>query len=387
MNQASLFRVPATIRFGENAAQHLGAEVRNLGCSKPLLVTDKFLLNSGVLEPVLLSLKEQGISPVIYDGVCAEPGINVVQEGLEILQSHFCDSLVSCGGGSPIDTAKAIAALATNKGSMRDFMGVDKIPSPCLPHIAVPTTAGTGSEATPTTIITDEEQNIKMLIISGKLIPQVAVVDPLLTLKMPQSITASTGVDALVHAVEAYVSVKSNPMSNDFALSAISLLGKGLVPAWSNPSNVNARSQTMLGALKAGIAFANSSVALVHGMSRPIGAIFHIPHGISNATLFAAVTRFSIPGAPERYQDVARALGLNVDGMHPLQAAECAADFIDQLVQTLNVPRLSGLGISKEDLDNNVEKMARDAIASGSPLNNPRQASEKEIIELYYAAF
>lgn len=387
MRQASLFRVPAAIRFGENAAQHIGADIRNLGCSKPLLVTDKFLLDSGILAPVLDSLKDQGISPTIYDGVCAEPGLKMVNEGLSCLRKNSCDSLISCGGGSPIDTAKAIATLATNEGNMRDFMGVDKIPLPCLPHIAVPTTAGTGSEATPTTIITDEEQNVKMLIISGRIIPQVAVVDPLLTLNMPQNITAGTGVDALVHAVEAYVSVKANPMSDDFSLSAISLLGGSLLQAWSNPTNVGARSNAMLGALKAGIAFANSSVALVHGMSRPIGAVFHIPHGISNATLFATVTRFSIPGAPERYRDVARALGLNVKGLHPLQAAECAADFIEQLVGTLNVPRLSGLGISKEDLERNVEKMARDAIASGSPLNNPRQASEKEIIELYYAAF
>lgn len=387
MRQASLFRVPAIIRFGENAAQYIGAEILNLGCSKPLLVTDKFLLDSGILDPVLHSLKKHNISPVIYDGVRAEPGMNVVNEGLALLRHHCCDSLISCGGGSPIDTAKAIATLATNKGCMRDFMGIDNVALPCLPHIAVPTTAGTGSEATPTTIITDEEQNVKMLIISGKLIPQVAVVDPLLTLQMPQSITAGTGVDALVHAVEAYVSVKANCMSDDFALSAISLLGKSLLQAWSNPTNVTARGDVMLGALKAGIAFANSSVALVHGMSRPIGAVFHVPHGISNATLFAAVTRFSIPGAPERYRDVAKAFGLNVEGLHPLQAAECAASFIEQIVHTLNVPSLSGLGISKESLDENVEKMARDAIASGSPCNNPRQASEKEIIELYYAAF
>lgn len=387
MNQTSLFRVPAAIRFGENSAQHIGAEVANLGCSQPLLVTDKFLLDSGILEPVLQSLQKEGITPTIYDGVRAEPGLRVVDEGLRCLRQGNCDCLISCGGGSPIDTAKAIATLATNEGSMQDFMGIDKVPLACLPHIAVPTTAGTGSEATPTTIITDEEQNVKMLIISGKLIPQVAVVDPLLTLKMPQSITAGTGIDALVHAVEAYVSVKANPLSDDYALSAISLLGGSLLQAWSNPTNVNARSEAMLGALKAGIAFANSSVALVHGMSRPVGAIFHIPHGISNATLFAAVTRFSIPGAPQRYRDVAEALGLPVKGLHPLQAAECAVDFIDQLVQTLNVPRLSGLGISREDLDKNVEKMARDAIASGSPLNNPRQASQKEIIELYYAAF
>lgn len=386
MGQVFLFRIPAAIRFGENAAQDIGVDILNLGCSKPLIVTDKFLLDSGILEPILSSLKKEGISPVIFDGVHAEPGMQVVTAGLEVLQKNSCDSLISCGGGSPIDTAKAIATVATNKGSIRDFMGIDKVPNACLPHIAVPTTAGTGSEATPTTIITDEEQDVKMLIISGKLVPQVAIVDPLLTLKMPQNVTAGTGVDALVHAVEAYVSVKANAMSDDFALSAISLLGKGLLKAWSNPGNIEARSQTMLGALKAGIAFANSSVALVHGMSRPIGAIFHIPHGISNATLFAAVTRFSIPGAPERYAEVAKAFGLDVDGMHPLQAAECAADFIEQLVRTLNVPSLSGLGISKDDLDKNVEKMAQDAIASGSPLNNPRRATKKEIIELYYAA-
>lgn len=387
MKQPFLFRSPGTIHFGQGATQYIGAELNNLGCSRPLFVTDKFLIDSGLLSPILDSLEFQGVSPVIFDGVCAEPDIDVVDGGLDLLREKSCDCLISCGGGSPIDTAKAIATLATNEGTMRSFMGVNKVPKDCLPHIAVPTTAGTGSEATPTTIITDSQQNEKMLIISGKLIPQVAVVDPLLTLGMPQGITAGTGVDALVHAVEAYVSVKATPMSDDFALAAIRLLGKSLLAAWSNPTNIEARSDTMLGALKAGLAFANSSVALVHGMSRPVGAIFHIPHGISNATLFAGVTRFSIPGAPQRYADVATAFGVSTRGMHVLEAAEQAANYIDRLVTTLNIPTLSGLGMSKVDLDTHVEKMARDAIASGSPMNNPRRATEKEIIELYYGSF
>jgi len=385
MHKVQIFRMPSTIHFGQNAAAFVGREVLRLRCNTPFLVTDKFLLQAGILEPVLNSLKEIGIKPVLYDAVSAEPTLQHVNDGLELFQKERCDLLLSCGGGSVIDTAKAIAALATNQGNITDFMGIGKIKNNCRPHIAIPTTAGTGSEATPTTIITDTKNNVKMLVISEKLIPDVAIVDPLLTLKMPQSITAGTGLDALVHAIEAYVSVKATSMSDDFALSAITLLGANLPVAWSNPDNLEARSHTMLGALKAGISFANSSVALVHGMSRPLGALFHIPHGISNATLLTAVTRFSIPGNPTRYSRIGQALGLDTKTLHPLKGAHLAADFIEDLVHTLKCPSLSGLGITKDQLDENVEKMANDAIASGSPGNNPRRATLAEIVELYYA--
>jgi alcohol dehydrogenase class IV len=380
------FRVPSTIVFGTNGAAEAGPEARRLGASKTLIVTDSVLLSTGTVNPVIDSLEKSGIQAVTYDGVNSEPTLAHVESGLQLLKERNCDSLIACGGGSPIDAAKAIAVMATNPGRIQDYMGLGKIVSPGLPLMAIPTTAGTGSEVTIFTIITDTDRDVKMLIGSPHLMPQTALVDPLLTLKMPRGLTAGTGLDALTHAIEAYVSLKAQPMSDVMALSAIRLIGMYLPQAWANPDNIEARSQTMLGALQAGIAFSNSSVALVHGMSRPIGANFHVPHGVSNAALLGVVTEFSLMGAPDRYANIANALGLRTDGMTKMEAAGEAASAIKGLISQLSVPTLTELGVDKKKLDPLVSKMADDAIASGSPGNNPRKATKEEIVQLYYAA-
>ncbi len=380
------FRVPSTIIFGTNAAVEAGPEARRLRATKALIVTDSILLSTGTVNPVIDSLQKAGIQAVTYDGVNSEPTLAHVEAGMGLLKKEHCDCLIACGGGSPIDAAKAIAAMATNPGQIQDYMGLGKIVNPCLPLMAIPTTAGTGSEVTIFTIITDTSRDVKMLIGSPFLMPQTALVDPLLTLKMPRGLTAGTGLDALTHAVEAYVSLKAQPMSDVMALSAISLISKYLPQAWANPDNIEARSQTMRGALQAGIAFSNSSVALVHGMSRPIGANFHVPHGISNAVLLGVVTEFSLMGAPHRYADIADALGLQTDDMTEMEAAWEAADAIKDLIRQLGVPTLTELGVTKDKLDPLVSKMADDAIASGSPGNNPRKATKEEIVQLYHAA-
>jgi len=386
MINARPFRVPPTIQFGLNAAEEAGTEAKRLGASKAMVVTDSALSSLGTIEPIVNSLKSAGVNTVMYDGVNSEPTLIHVSEGLDILKKENCDIIVACGGGSPIDAAKAISAMAANPGKIEDYMGLGKLEKPCVPLIAVPTTAGTGSEATVFTIITDTNRDVKMLIGSPFLMPVAALVDPLLTLKMPRGITAGTGLDALTHAIEAYVSVKAQPMSDVMALSAIGLLSEYLPQAWANPDNVEARSQTLLGALQAGIAFSNSSVALVHGMSRPVGANFHVPHGVSNAALLGVVMRFSLIGAPDRYADIAEALGLQVDGLTAMEAAMTGAEAVQDLIELLEVPTLSNLGVEKDKLDKLVSKMADDAIASGSPGNNPRKATKDEIIQLYYDA-
>jgi alcohol dehydrogenase len=236
------------------------------------------------------------------------------------------------------------------------------------------------------TIITDTETDVKMMIMSPHLMPDVSVVDPLLTLKCPRHITASTGLDALTHAIEAYVSVKAQPMSDVLALSAVELLNGYLPRAWANPDDLEARSKTHLGALQAGMAFSNSSVALVHGMSRPIGANFHVPHGVSNAALLGIVTEFSLIGAPKRYARIAQAMDLPTHGLSELQAARRCADRAHELIQQLRIPSLTELGVTREKLDPVVQKMTEDALASGSPGNNPRKATREEIVELYYQA-
>jgi alcohol dehydrogenase class IV len=266
-------------------------------------------------------------------------------------------------------------------------MGWGKIPREGRPVIAVPTTAGTGSEVTPFTIITDTKRDVKMLIGSPFLTPEMAIVDPQLTITLPPDTTATTGIDALTHAIEAYVSVKAQPMSDIFCLSAIELISSSLRTAWANGNDVEAREKTMLGALQAGIAFSNSSVALVHGMARPIGAYFHASHGASNAALLGAVMEFSVEGNSTRYAHVARAMGEDIYGLSDLEAARRGTEAVKKLIKDIKIPSLRQLGVDKEKLDRLAPEMSDDAIASGSPANNPRQATKEQIIELYRVAY
>jgi alcohol dehydrogenase class IV len=310
------------------------------------------------------------------------------EEGLKAYKDSGADFLIAVGGGSPIDAAKAIAALATNPGrKVTEFLGANKIANPGSPLIAIPTTAGTGSEVTQFTIITDTDRDVKMLIASPMIMPRVALVDPLLTLSMSQNITMATGLDALTHAIEAYVSVKAHPLTDTLALQAIRIIAANLRQAWSNGDNVEARTHMMIGSLHAGMAFSNASVALVHGMARPIGAYFHVPHGVSNAALLPIVIEFSIPGNPRRYADIAAAMGEITEGLSLLDAAYLAAEAVERLNDDLKVPTLEELGVEEEKFNKLLERMAEDAIASGSPGNNPRKATKEEIVELYKKAY
>jgi alcohol dehydrogenase class IV len=381
------FLVPPVLIFGSGASVQISEECRRLGVNKGLVVTDEVLLKLGVLDNIQQTLKQAKIEFSIYAGVFTEPTVEFVQEGLKSYKDNGCDFLLAVGGGSAIDTAKAISVMVTNGGAIENYQGANKVKEPGALLIAVPTTAGTGSEVTQFTIITDTKRDVKMLIASPFLIPRQAIVDPLLTLSMPRGLTAATGIDALTHAIEAYVSVKAQPMSDIFALSAIELISANLRQAWANGNNKEAREKTMLGALQAGIAFSNSSVALVHGMSRPIGAYFHVAHGVSNAALLSVVTEFSLIGNPARYARIAQAMGENIEGLTALDAADLAAESIARLVEDIEIPSLAELGVAEDKLNQLAPQMAEDAIASGSPANNPRQATKEEIVELYKLAY
>jgi len=381
------FLVPPVLITGSGSSEGVGEETQKLGVKKVLIVTDQVMTRLGALEPIKKSLSDRGIQFVIFDGVNTEPTVEYVLEGLDLFRKNGCEGLLAFGGGSPIDTAKAISVMATNPGSIEQYKGLHNIPNPGFPVIAIPTTAGTGSEVTIFTIITDTKRNEKMLIGSVHCLPRVAIVDPLLTLSCPRGLTAAVGIDALTHAIEAYVSLKAQPTSDIFALSAIKLISGSLRQAWANGQNVEAREKVMLGALQAGIAFSNASVALVHGMSRPIGANFHVPHGMSNAVLLPVVTEFSIIGNPARYADIAQAMGINTEGMGELEAAQSAVEAIKRLVRDIQIPSLKDLGVDKERLMALAPQMADAAIASGSPANNPRQATREEIVELYRLAY
>ena len=384
-SKAFQISMPPTVLYGFGCLQNLGVKVKNLG-GKALIVTDEIMCKIGHVDKVKAILKEQEIEFEIYDKVNTEPTTIFVNEGLELYREEKCDFLIAIGGGSPIDTAKAIGALVTNPGKLTDYMGIDKMVAPAPPIVAIATTSGTGSEMTKYTIIADVENNVKMLIGSSYVMSTIAVNDPVLTMTLPAKTTAATGIDALTHAVEAYISIKSQPVIDVIALSSVRRIAKYLRIAWADGNNMEARSQMMMASMEAGIAFSNSSVTIVHGMSRPIGALFHIPHGISNAVLLPAAMEFAMMGTPEKFVVLAEALGENVTGIPTMKAAKIAVEALKQLNDDLQIPSISGLGIDKDKFMSVSNKMAQDALNSGSPGNTPRKVTKQDIIEIYKKA-
>ena len=291
------FASPRLLLVAAGAVRQVADVLAKLGLSRPLVVTDPFMVSSGHIRHCLDPLATAGLAVSVFSDTVADPTDTVIEAGVVELNKGDFDCLIGFGGGSPIDTAKAMAILAAGGGKMRDYKAPFAADRGALPVIAIPTTAGTGSECTRFTVITDTERDEKMLIAGLGALPLAALVDYELTYSVPPRTTADTGVDSLTHALEAYVSRRANPISDALALSAMSLIGANIRTAYAEPRNAAAREAMMLGATEAGLAFSNSSVALVHGMSRPIGAHFHVPHGLSNAMLLPAITRFSVPGS------------------------------------------------------------------------------------------
>ncbi|WP_329238838.1 iron-containing alcohol dehydrogenase [Streptomyces canus] len=375
--------LPRILCVGGGAVGELGDVVAELGLRRPLLVTDAFLVGTGAAERLMATLRDAGLRPRLFAGTVPDPTTDSLDAGLTVLREHRADSVIGFGGGSPMDTAKALGLLGVQGGQMRDYRAPHTNLGPALPVIAVPTTAGSGSEATQFTIITDSATDEKMLCPGPAFLPVAAVVDFELTLSMPARLTADTGVDALTHAVEAYVSRKANPFSDGLALNAIRTIGRHLRRVYADGGDLEAREAMMLAATQAGIAFSNSSVALVHGMSRPIGAHFHVAHGLSNAMLFPAVTAFSAPAAESRYADCARALGAAADGDSDALAAGRLVEALRSLCQDLDVPTPQAHGIERDEWFRLSPLMAEQALASGSPANNPVVPTVDEIQDLY----
>lgn len=382
------FDVPTTILHGGGCRHQLPNLVRELGGTRVLLVTDPGIVSLGVAEEIVGMLRSHGLSVAIFDDVQPDPTDENVAAGVEALKASQSDILVALGGGSPMDTAKVIAIRPKNPQPLSDYMGLHKIPHRGLPLIAIPTTAGTGSEATKVAVITNTAKHEKMMMLSAPLLPSAAIVDFELTLSMPKGLTAAVGVDTLTHGIEAFVSRKANALTDPLALQCIDLCAKHLRTAWQEPDNRTAREAMMLAATLGGMAFANSSVALVHGMSRPIGALFHLPHGLSNAILLPTVTRFSYKDAPARYAIIARSIGCASSEMEDIAACEALIAWLEQLNSDLELPRLSQCrGVTRAVFDSHLEKMATDALASGSPGNNPRIPHAAEIADLYRMAW
>ncbi|MDH4560782.1 iron-containing alcohol dehydrogenase [Pseudomonas sp. BN411] len=375
--------LPRIMEIGPDACLKVPEILLSLGSNKPLIVTDKVMVNLGLVDRLIDALKDHGLEADTFDGTVPEPTSRSIEAGVARVQEGSFDSIVALGGGSVIDSAKAISILGKHGGRIDDYRFPRQVTQAGLPIIAVPTTAGTGSEVTRFTIITNEVSNEKVLCVGEAFMPIAAVIDFKLTLSLPARITADTGIDALTHAIEAYVSRKANPYSDSQALAAMRLIGPNLRCVYDDGQDERAREAMMMGATLAGIAFSNASVALVHGMSRPIGAYFHVPHGLSNAMLLPDVTAWSMPAARGRYADCARAIGAALPRDSNAQANLKLIAYLEDMNSALAVPTLQAFGADRQLFDQSVAIMAQQALASGSPGNNPRQASVEEIVDLY----
>ena len=379
--------LPRAMRVGAGSLSELPAALAQLGLNAPAILTDDFLAGSGALDRIIAVLNDAGMAARAYSKVVPDPTVASVDAAVAFVADGRHDCIIGFGGGSPIDTAKAVAILAARGGTMRERKAPHQENEPGLPIIAVPTTAGTGSEATRFTIITDEANDEKMLCAGLAYLPTLAIVDYELTLTKPLRLTADTGIDALTHAIEAYVSKLANPFSDGMALAAMRSIWPNLRRVCAEPGDRSAREAMMVGSLQAGIAFSNASVALVHGMSRPIGAHFHVAHGLSNAMLLPAVTAWSAPAAIGRYADCARAMGVAEAGEGDQAAVARLVEALRDVNHDLAVPTPKSHGIDEARWTELLPLMAEQALASGSPGNNPRVPDAATIQSLYREAW
>jgi alcohol dehydrogenase class IV len=379
--------LPQDLLIGGGTSDDLAEHVARIGIERPLVVSDRFLLEKGPAGPLVERLGAGAGAVAVFGDVQPDPTLANVEGALQALRDHEADGVVAIGGGSPMDTAKAAAVAFANEGDVRDYAGYGQVPGPGLPLIAVPTTAGTGSEVTRVAVITDTDRDVKMMMLDGHLMARVAISDYRLTMSTPPALTSWVGVDSLTHAIEAYVSTKATVLTDMLALKAARLIGAHMRRVVEHPDDEEGREAMMLGATLAGAAFSNSSVALVHGMSRPIGAHFHLAHGLSNALLLPAVTRFSVSGAPDRYATVAREMDLAGTDDSDDVACQRLVEELETLNADLGIPSLSEADVDRAHFERVVAEMAQAALDSGSPGFNPRSATKQEIVELYNQAF
>lgn len=377
----SHFVIPNHTVVGTNVLGDAAPLLKKMG-NKAFIVTGRHVAVSDMMKQLTALLDENGIGCVIFDGITGEPNDTMIENGVEMLKSSGCDFIIGIGGGSPLDSAKAIAAMAVNEGSIADYNGKE-ITGEILPLAAIPTTAGTGSEATKFTVITDSEKGIKMLLKGDVLVPKLAIVDSSFTVGAPKSVTSATGLDALTHAVEAYTSRKAFSMTDTLAVSAVKRIMKYLPIAYKEPDNSLAREQMSIAALEAGICINNSSVTIVHGMSRPIGALFHVTHGMSNAMLLKECLSFAVSGAYEKFANLGRETGVASDSDSDETAAEKFIDSLQNICDVCEIPTLEQYGIDRDEYYSKISKMATDAVASGSPANTVKEVTVDDCIEIY----
>jgi len=378
---ANNFAMPEHVVIGENALEKAKMYLNECGkCA--CIVTGKHVVKSEMMTQLKEALEACNITYVIFDGITGEPTDKMIEEGIKIYKENHCDFCIGIGGGSPLDSAKAIAAMITNEGKIADYNGkmiTKKVPS----IVAIPTTAGTGSEATKMTIVTDTANDIKMLLKGDVLVPNLAIVDPSFSLSSPKSITAATGLDALTHAIEAYTSKCAFSLTDTLAISAVKRIMEYLPVAYRDGSDKKAREEMAIAAFEAGVCINNSSVTLVHGMSRPIGALFHVAHGLSNAMLLKECLTFALDGAYDRFGTLGREIGAADAKDSDEVASKKFLTAVEQACIACEVPTFEEYGIKKEDFYAKIDKMSQDAMDSGSPSNTRKPLNREDLVAIY----
>jgi alcohol dehydrogenase len=384
MTKINTFLSPSKIIFGNGAVNQTGAEVKRLGAKKALIITDKVVIKAGLTAGLEEALKKEKIDYGIYDKVEAEPRAWNHDECAQVARDNGHDILIGIGGGSPMDVAKGASILVTNGGKILDYTGTDMIPKRGLLKILVATTAGTGSEVTRTLTAIDETDDFKKAIHSDFLLSDVAIVDPTLTVSMPTSVTADTGVDALVHAIETYVSFSATPFSDVLGLEAIRLIAENLRAAYTKPNNMEARFNMSLGATLAGMAFASGGLGIIHGLSNLLGVKFRMSHGRSNAVMLPYVVDYNRIANAEKFAEITEAMGVDTEGLSAYEAAEELAPLLFQLLEDVQIPtNLSDYGVSEKDIDMLVDGTMK---ISRLFVPNPRVPTEEDIRDIFTQA-
>jgi alcohol dehydrogenase len=372
--------IPTVNLMGVGSHKETTNQVKILGGTNALIVTDAFLAKSGMAGEIKGLVEAAGAKATVWGGAEPNPTDKNVHDGLKVYQDAGCDMIISLGGGSSHDCAKGIGIVASGGGNIRDYEGVDKSSKAMPPFIAINTTAGTASEMTRFCIITDTDRKVKMAIVDWRVTPNVAINDPLLMVGMPPALTAATGMDALTHAVEAYVSTAATPVTDSAALMAIKLISENLRSAVANGTNMVARDKMAYAEFLAGMAFNNASLGYVHAMAHQLGGYYNLPHGVCNAILLPHVCQFNLIATPERFADIAEALGENIDGLSTRLAADVAIEAIQQLSVDVGIPSgLAELYVQEKDFQIMAENAQRDACS----LTNPRLATLEDVIQIY----
>lgn len=369
------FYVSSDIVFGRDSVKELPGILKGYGAKKVMVVYDAGVKAAGIAEQVLAMVEETSIPYVVFDGVIPNPTNEVVEEAAGLARCNGVDAFVAVGGGSSIDLAKAIDVLMTNPGSIGDYAGIGKVRHPLFPLVAIPTTAGTSSEITNVSALTDTQKVVKYVVIDDKLVPSKVIIDPEFTRTVPASVTAATGLDAITHAVESYISNRSNPLTEYNSIKGLEILYRNITRAVTDGADMEAREQMMLGCVITGFGFSNANLGLVHAIAHTLSAHFHLAHGMANAAVLPYVMEFNADGCPEKMAELARAIGLTMSGNMEDDKYLLAGELL-HLVQKLGIKTLSEQGITEQDLDMLAEEAMREPVLGF----NPRQDVGKEDI-------